>query len=69
MQRLPRADFASAADVDAGQRIGFEIARGEEVPGAVIKVSDTAVWLDFSYPLAGLDLIIDVEILDVTSRP
>jgi FKBP-type peptidyl-prolyl cis-trans isomerase SlpA len=45
--------------------LGFQAANGEEVPGQVVAVTDSEVTIDFSHPLAGRDLVFDVEILAV----
>jgi FKBP-type peptidyl-prolyl cis-trans isomerase SlpA len=63
MQTLARSDFP--AELEAGQVLGFALPSGEEVPGLIVSISDTEVTVDFSHPLAGRDLIFDVEILAV----
>jgi FKBP-type peptidyl-prolyl cis-trans isomerase SlpA len=65
VQRLPRADFPFGLELKPGELIGFETPNGEEVPGLVLAVTDTEVTVDFSHPLAGRDLVFDVEILAV----
>ncbi len=62
---LPRASFPSGIELQSGLVIGFEIAGYGEVSGMVVKVSAATVWVDFSHPLAGHDLIFDVEMIAV----
>jgi FKBP-type peptidyl-prolyl cis-trans isomerase SlpA len=67
LQSLARSDFPPDMALEAGQVLGFATPSGEEVPGLLVSVSDNEVIVDFSHPLAGRDLIFDVEILAVES--
>ena len=67
LQRLPRGDFPADMDLTPGQVLGFRLAGYEEIPGQVVAVTDREVTVDFSHPLAGRDLIFDVEIIAVES--
>jgi FKBP-type peptidyl-prolyl cis-trans isomerase SlpA len=62
---LPRCDFPADMALAPGQVIGFETPNDQEVPGLILNVTETEVQVDFSHPLAGRDLIFDVEILAV----
>jgi FKBP-type peptidyl-prolyl cis-trans isomerase SlpA len=66
-QVMPRDEFPPELKLEAGQVIGFTLPSGEEVPGTVLDVSEYEVTVDFSHPLAGRDLVWEVEILDVIS--
>jgi FKBP-type peptidyl-prolyl cis-trans isomerase SlpA len=65
VQTLARSDFPAGLELEAGQVLGFALPSGEEVPGLIVSVSSSEVTVDFSHPLAGRDLIFDVEILTV----
>lgn len=62
---VPRSAFPAELAVEAGQVIGFTTPAGQEVPGRVLDVTETEVTMDFSHPLAGHDLVFEVEILAV----
>ena len=62
---LSRSDFPADMALAPGQVLGFETPNGQEVPGQILSVSETEVRVDFSHPLAGRDLIFDVEIVAV----
>ena len=62
---LPRSSFPPELGVEAGQVIGFTMPVGQEAPGRVLDVTDTEVTVDFYHPLAGHDLVFEVEILAV----
>jgi FKBP-type peptidyl-prolyl cis-trans isomerase SlpA len=65
VQVMARSDFPVDMVLETGQVLGFVMPSGDEVPGLIMSVSDTEVVVDFSHPLAGRDLIFDVEILAV----
>ena len=64
-QVMPRDEFPSELKLEAGQVIGFSLPSGEEIPGTVLEVSEYEVTVDFTHPLAGRDLVWEVEILEV----
>jgi FKBP-type peptidyl-prolyl cis-trans isomerase SlpA len=65
IQVMARSDFPAELALETGQVLGFVMPSGEEVPGLIVSVSESEVVVDFSHPLAGRDLIFDVEILAV----
>ena len=67
LQRLSRTDFPADVELTPGQVFGFRLAGDEQIPGQVVAVTDQEVTVDFSHPLAGRDLIFDVEIIAVES--
>ena len=62
---MPRSEFPEDIQLEVGQIIGFSTPSGEEVPGAIKKIKDEEVVVDFNHPLAGHEIIFDVEILEV----
>lgn len=67
LSTLPRGDFPPEVELAPGAVIAFATPQGDEVPGTVVAVGETEVLVDFSHPLAGHDLIFEVEILSVES--
>lgn len=65
IHNVPRSAFPAELGVEAGQVIGFTTPAGQELPGRVLDVTETEVTMDFSHPLAGHDLVFEVEILAV----
>ena len=65
VHRLPRADFGADIELEPGLIVGFETPEGEELPGAVVSLDADSVEVDFNHPLAGRNIIFDVEIIDV----
>ena len=62
---MSRSEFPEDIQLEVGQIIGFTTPSGEEVPGAIKEIKDEEVVVDFNHPLAGHEIIFDVEILEV----
>lgn len=65
VQRLPHNSFPADMIPEPGQVIAFEAPNGTQVAGVVVGVDPAGVEVDFNHPLAGHDLVFEVEILDV----
>ncbi len=62
---MPRNEFPADMQLEAGLIVGFTTPSGEEVPGAIQEIKGDEVVVDFNHPLAGHEVIFDVEILEV----
>lgn len=62
---FPRHEFAPELPLDVGTVIAFSTPSGEEVPGMIKEVEGDEVLVDFNHPLAGHDVIFEVEIVDI----
>ena len=65
MQKFTENDFPKEMALEPGLVIGFQSPNGDETPGTITKIQDNVVTVDFSHPLAGYDLVFEVEVLDV----
>jgi len=65
VQQFARDDFPPELELKPGQLIAFSTPNDDELPGLVVAVSEHEVTVDFSHPLAGRDLIFDVEIVSI----
>lgn len=65
---LPRAQFPEDVDLIPGMAFGFTLPDGAEVMGQVVTLTAEQVEVDFTHPLAGHDLVLDVEIVAI-ERP
>ena len=68
IQWMPLTDFPPELKPEAGQIINFSLPNGEEVPGAIMELEKKRVKVDFNHPLAGLEVVFAVEILEVTNN-
>ncbi len=62
---LPRSEFPADLSPQAGQIMAFTTPSGEEIPGAIVEVGENDVTVDFNHPLAGHEIVFDVEILAI----
>ena len=67
VHEIPRTEFSADLKVQPGQVILFTAPNGDEAAGTVMEIGDDSVTIDFSHPLAGHNLIFEVEILKVAN--
>ena len=64
---VPAEMFSADVAPCAGAVIGFQMPDGSEVAGTIVELKSEEVLVDFSSPLAGRDLVFEVDIVDVTT--
>ncbi|MHB8255036.1 MAG: FKBP-type peptidyl-prolyl cis-trans isomerase [Acidiferrobacter sp.] len=62
---LPRAEFPADVELIPGMAFGFTLPDGNEAMGQVVAVAESGVEVDFTHPLAGHDLVFNVEIVAI----
>lgn len=64
-QKVPRQQFPEDLEFQVGQR--FQIGKDEENPMTVevTDLSDSTVTLDGNHPLAGKDLVFEIELVEI----
>jgi peptidylprolyl isomerase len=67
VQEIPRDSLPDDMDVEVGQQLWVDQMDEEPVAVAVVDLSDATVTIDANHPLAGEDLIFDLEIVDVVA--
>ena len=65
IQSFTRDSFDADMDLQEGLVISFADASKAELPGVIKSVNDEVVIVDFNHPLAGQDIIFNVEIIAV----
>ncbi|MEB4590655.1 FKBP-type peptidyl-prolyl cis-trans isomerase [Candidatus Thiothrix sp. Deng01] len=65
IQQLPRKDFPANLEFSEGQILSFALPSGQEVPGKILAIGENMVNVDFNHPLAGHNICLEVEILQV----
>lgn len=58
-------DFPQDLELEEGLIVGFEQPNGQQLPGLVRNIAGESVKVDFNHPLAGQDVIFDIEILEI----
>ncbi len=66
---LPRSEFPAEMELAEGVVVGFALPDGREVAGTVVGLNEHEVQVNFSHPLAGHDVVFDVEITGVSGPP
>lgn len=67
VQRFGRLQFAkSGSEPEVGLVIEFEDKAGGSLPGVVSALHDDQVEVDFNHPLAGRNVVFEVEVTQVT---
>ena len=61
---LPRTQMPSG-ELTVGLAVQFHLEDGEEVDGILIAVGEDSVTVDFNHPLAGKDLVFEIEVVSV----
>ncbi|MDW6003134.1 FKBP-type peptidyl-prolyl cis-trans isomerase [Vibrio mangrovi] len=62
---MDRTKFAGEVQLEVGVIMAFSGPDGAEIPGIITAIEGESVTVDFNHPLAGQDVIFDVEILAV----
>lgn len=65
VQEIPRNAFDAGMELSEGLLVSFADANNKELPGVVQSFDEENVVVDFNHPLAGRNLIFDVEIISV----
>lgn len=60
---VPTGDFAEEPYL--GGMVNLVAPDGHEMPGEIVKIEDGTVTLDFNHPLAGKDLVFEVELVGI----
>jgi FKBP-type peptidyl-prolyl cis-trans isomerase 2 len=64
-QAVPRAQVPEHVPLDIGTRLQLQDPSGRTIPVTVAEVTDEAVVLDANHPLAGRDLVFEVELVEI----
>ena len=64
---FPRDQFPADMNPEAGMQLMMNNGSGQQFPVVVTEVKDDMVILDANHPLAGQDLIFDIELVSIES--
>ena len=67
---FPKEQFPGDMNPEVGQQLMMSNGSGQSFPVTIMEVRDDSVLLDANHPLAGQDLIFDIELVEIvpTSR-
>ncbi len=66
---FPRDQFPDELKPEAGMQLNMSNSAGQVIPVMVTEVKDDTVILDANHPLAGQELIFDIELVDIAKPP
>ncbi|MFP4089616.1 MAG: peptidylprolyl isomerase [Cyclobacteriaceae bacterium] len=62
---VPRQDVPENISPEVGQRLAVQQKDGSSIPVTVTDITDKSITLDANHPLAGKDLVFEIELLEV----
>lgn len=63
---FPRENFPADLEPEVGMQLNMTNGSGQVIPVVIIGVGNESVTLDANHPLAGEDLIFDIELVDIS---
>lgn len=64
---FPRTNFPPDLEPEVGMQLNMTSGSGQVFPVTIVEVADDVVILDANHPLAGQDLIFDIELVHIAS--
>lgn len=66
---MPKERFPQDMEIEIGMPLGMSDGQGNQFQVVVAEIKDEVVLLDANHPLAGQDLIFDLELVAIDSKP
>ena len=63
---FPKSQFPEDMNPEVGMQLNLRSQDGQNIPVVIAEVKEEVVVLDANHPLAGRDLIFDVEVVDIS---
>ena len=64
-QQIPREGIPDDIPLEPGTQLQMQTPDGQALPVTVVEVDEATVTLDANHPLAGQDLVFDIEIVSI----
>ncbi|MEX0316520.1 MAG: peptidylprolyl isomerase [Ruegeria sp.] len=64
-QAIPREGIPDDIPLELGTQLQMQTPEGQALPVTVVEVDEATVTLDANHPLAGQDLIFDIEVVSI----
>lgn len=65
---FPKADFPKEIEPELGMTLNMHSENGQEIPVVISAIQDDTITLDANHPLAGKELIFDIELVDMKGK-
>lgn len=66
---FPRSNFPPELSPEVGMSLNMTNGSGQVIPVTIVEIKDDTVTLDANHPLAGQDLIFDIELVEIAPAP
>jgi peptidylprolyl isomerase len=66
---FPREQFPPDMNPEVGMQLNMTNGNGQVILVTIVEVKDDTVILDANHPLAGKDLIFDIELVSIVNKP
>lgn len=63
---VPKTQLPEGLNPEVGQQLGMQQPNGQSIPVRVTKVESDSIEIDANHPLAGKDLIFDLELVEIS---
>jgi peptidylprolyl isomerase len=66
---MPKDRFPKDMEIEVGMPLGMSDGQGQQFQVVVTEIKDDMVLLDANHPLAGQDLVFDLELVSIDTKP
>ncbi|HEY8398962.1 MAG TPA: peptidylprolyl isomerase [Flavihumibacter sp.] len=66
---FPREQVPADMPLEVGMRLNLNNSQGQVVPVVISEIQEAAIILDANHPLAGEDLVFDIELVEIVGAP
>lgn len=66
---FPKDQVPDGMPLEKGMRLNLNNSQGQVVPVVIVEVNEEVILLDANHPLAGEDLVFDIELVDIAAPP
>jgi FKBP-type peptidyl-prolyl cis-trans isomerase 2 len=66
---MPKERFPKDMEIEVGMPLGMSDGQGQQFQVVVTQIKDDVVILDANHPLAGQDLVFDLELVAIDTKP
>jgi peptidylprolyl isomerase len=66
---FPKSNFPPELAPEVGMSLNMTNGSGQVIPVTIVEIKEDSVTLDANHPLAGQDLIFDIEVVEIAGAP
>jgi peptidylprolyl isomerase len=66
---FPKEQVPADMPMEVGMRLNLNNSQGQVVPVVITEIQEAAILLDANHPLAGEDLVFDIELVEIVGAP